>query len=845
MGTSRISFTTLSAFLILAVLWKPAYTDKCSLACQGSPSSQTFLNGHTYNYGVDGIVAIYVTGAEKQKTEVKLFGQVSVTALGNCALALKVNVLTIAGPDGKKHPSPPGIDKVVRFSLQDGRVGPEICAEEGDTRRSLNIKRAIISLLQTEQKPATQTDVFGTCFTEVSSSQEGSATLVHRSRDLSRCAHREQGRNDFLTAVYNPTAEIKDTQVLQSTLNVESKVNNGVPEKVSATEQYLYKPFSVGENGARAAVNNRLTLLGTTQGEAPQADCSERRTIIFENPHGAVSETSNLKNALAVLKDTAKSLNVEASTKSAGKFAQLVRVLRSTNKDDLMKLYSQVKANNLEKRVFLDGLLRAGTGYSIEASIQILKGKELSELEEKLVFLSLGNARHVNDEAVKAAATILDRPNLPKEVYLGVGALAGAYCRDHDCHTTKSEGIVALSKKLASKMQNCKPRNKVEEDYVVAVMKGIGNIKHLENNIIDKLVHCAADDSVKARVRVAALEAFLADPCSAKIKNTALDLMKKRNLDSEIRIKAYLAVIACPCGKSANEIKKLLDSEPVHQVGRFITTSLRSIRSSSNPDKRLAKLHYGQIGTPNKFNIDDRKYSFYREASFNVDALGVGGNVEQAVIYSQDSFLPRSASLNLTAEVFGHNLNILEIGGRQGNLDRVIEHFLGPKSFLRTQKPQEIYDQLVERMERSKQKVEKGLGRRRRSIKNEVDNFDKKIKTESVPYNDELDLDIYLKLFGTDAVFLSLGDDKGFNFENLLDQLISILHDGMNKVKNFQNEFRGHLLFLDAELVYSTSTGLTLKLDLVGAATGRLDIEQMLTSDNASETRKMQKLTSN
>lgn len=35
--------------------------------------------------------------------------------------------------------------------------------------------------------------------------------------------------------------------------------------------------------------------------------------------------------------------------------------------------------------------------------------------------------------------------------------------------------------------------------------------------------------------------------------------------------------------------------------------------------------------------------------------------MEQTVIYSQDSFLPRSASLNLTAEVFGHSVNILEV----------------------------------------------------------------------------------------------------------------------------------------------------------------------------------------
>lgn len=43
---------------------------------------------------------------------------------------------------------------------------------------------------------------------------------------------------------------------------METKVNNGVPEKVDATEEYLYRPFSVGENGARAKVHTKLTLTG-------------------------------------------------------------------------------------------------------------------------------------------------------------------------------------------------------------------------------------------------------------------------------------------------------------------------------------------------------------------------------------------------------------------------------------------------------------------------------------------------------------------------------------------------------------------------------------------------------
>lgn len=832
----KTSISVLSVILIISVLWKTSHGyDKCSLACSGSPTTQTFLNGHKYSYGVEGIVTILLTGASNEETSVKLLGQVSVASVGNCVYELSVQNLAIGGPDGKKHHCPEGINKPVRFTLEDGRVGPRICAEDGDTRRSLNIKRAIISLLQTEQKPSTQVDVFGTCPTEVSSSKEGGSVLIHRSRDLSRCGHREHGRNELVTGVFNPSAEIKDTQVLASSLNVETKVNNGVPEKVSASEEYLYRPFSVGEHGARAKVHTKLTLTGKAKAASAPSHCTESRTIIFENPHSAGTIQRGMRIALDAVKETARTLATECSSKSAGSFAQLIRVLRYCTKDDLIKVYSQVKGNNVEKRVFLDGLLRTGTGDSIEASIQLLKNNELGFLEQKLVFLSLGNARHVNNEAIRAAASILDRPHLPNEVYLGIGALAGVFCREHECHKVKNDGVTALSQKFAAKLQNCRPKSKVDEDTVVAILKGIRNIRHLEDNLVEKLAHCALDNNVKPRVKAAVLEAFQADACAPKLKKTAIDVLKNRQLDSEIRIKAYLAIITCPCAHSASEIKNLLESEPVHQVGNFISSSLRNIRSSSNPDKKLARQHYGLIRTPNKFNSDVRKYSYSEEESYNIDALGLGGNIEEQVIYSQDSFLPRSVSVNITTEVFGHNLNVLEVGGRQGNLDRVVEHLLGPKGVFRTEDVQEIYKKYIAGLF-VEYKEKDGASRGRRSVKSDVDSFDKNLKAESTPYNNELDLDVYVKLFGTDAVFLSLGDGKGLDFDKIIKDVIQYVNKGIDGVKHFQQEVRAHLLFLDAELVYPTSTGFPLKLDLVGAATGRLeaatniDIRQILKS---------------
>lgn len=54
---------------------------------------------------------------------------------------------------------------------------------------------------------------------------------------------------------------------------------------------------------------------------------------------------------------------------------------------------------------------------------------------------------------------------------------------------------------------------------MVAILKGIRNIRHLEDSLIDKLVHAALDHNVKARVKSAVLEAFTADACSAKVND--------------------------------------------------------------------------------------------------------------------------------------------------------------------------------------------------------------------------------------------------------------------------------------------------------------------------------------
>ena len=72
------------------------------------------------------------------------------------------------------------------------------------------------------------------------------------------------------------------------------------------------------------------------------------------------------------------------------------------------------------------------------------------------------------------------------------------------------------------------------------------------------------------------------------------------------------------------------------------------------------------IGTssPRSRNIELSKY---------YESLNLGGQIDGNIIFSHESFLPRSLDLNLTADIYGHSINFVEIGGRIEGVEKVAE----------------------------------------------------------------------------------------------------------------------------------------------------------------------------
>ncbi|XP_025837556.1 apolipophorins isoform X3 [Agrilus planipennis] len=833
------------ALLLVLLTSDLAYSqDKCRSGCQGASKTFKYADGTTYKYNLEGNIDISLSSAEGQQTTTKLKATVLLTQLPECNQLLRLKDVQVIGPEAKKYSHLVGIEKPIRLNFHDGHVEDVVCAEPDDNQNSLNIKRAVASLFQASPKHSYETDVFGVCPTDVNSRDDGGVVVIQKSKNLNKCGQRESLSNEFLSTTFNLNSEIKSSPLLDGDYTSEQHIKNGILEKVLVTENYLYLPFSIGKNGAQASITTKLQLVGQSK-ENPGSKVSEPKSIIFENPHPVSTEKVNLDSILNALKDATNTIGQTVKENSANEYINLVKTLRVSSKNDILAVYRQVKAGAGfqdkvgAKRVFLDALFRAGTGETIEVAIELLKNKELTPLEQKILYIRLAFVKHATPGSLNAAAALLDQAQLPREAYLSIGSIAGIYCRQHSC--SKIDAINKLSQKLLAKVKGGKPQNRDEEKEQLYALKALGNIGTLIDSVSARLIAIAQDKKEPNRVRVAALETLLTDACKDKIRDAAVSILKDIQQDSEIRIKAYLVLAQCPNGKVATALKALLDTEPSYQVGGFITSHLRNLKATTNPDKELAKQQLSNIVPPNRFPFDIRKYSFNSEFSYAIDTLGLANSIESNVIYSQSSFLPRSLDLNLTADLFGHTFNFLEVSTRQENLDKVLEHYYGPSGVFRTTEPEELfakgkdtaknlYDTFNERYAK--------LQRSRRDVpKAEVDKIEKDIRIKTNELNTDVDVDYSIKLFGSELLFVNVYEnvDK-FKPEVLIEKFFDHLELGIDKTKNFQESIQSNVLFLDTELSYPTSLGFPLRLAVDGAFSvlfkveGNIDLQSLISS---------------
>lgn len=151
--------------------------------------------------------------------------------------------------------------------------------------------------------------------------------------------------------------------------------------------------------------------------------------------------------------------------------------------------------------------------------------------------------------------------------------------------------------------------------------------------------------------------------------------------DSEVRIAAYKAMMKCPTTDILKKVKVMLGREEVNQVGSYVWSHLTNLMETSDPNKQTIRSIVQDETLQKEFDMDKRKFSRNYEGSFLLEKINTGATVESDLIWSSKSFIPRSAMVNLTVDLFGNAINLFEIGGRMEGLEYFLEQYFGPNGY--------------------------------------------------------------------------------------------------------------------------------------------------------------------
>ncbi|KAK7094147.1 hypothetical protein V1264_007812 [Littorina saxatilis] len=268
-----------------------------------------------------------------------------------------------------------------------------------------------------------------------------------------------------------------------------------------------------------------------------------------------------------------------------------------------------------------------------------------------------------------------------------------------------------------------------------------------------------------------------------------MDTFKDTQEDSEMRIAAYLAVMTCPDDVILQQVQRVLEDETDQQVGSFVWSHLSNLQESSSPHKQAVRQLLKKTKLPAKFDLGRLQFSRNYEGSAFLKRLNSGAGAEGNLVWSSSSSLPRSASANITVDLFGRSLNLLDVGLRLEGLEYLLETLLGPYGYF--------------------------------GDKDSAKKADSKL--------DDLKGSMYMRMFGNEMTFQrfqGLQSITSATSFNMLDFLIKLS-------KDHDISMTHSMEFLDTEMTVPTSVGLPLSLTVKGTATmdlkasGKMDLRKV------------------
>ncbi|CAH1158795.1 unnamed protein product [Phyllotreta striolata] len=824
-------FYQFAGFIFLAILVSADYNNPlenpnvCGAPVCKLPDDVKFKYGpgtaQTYRYSVE--VTSLFNGTSKNESNLYIEGEANLAFLTPCDGVLTLSDVKLSEnipPEGSEtfeHSNSQAFADAItaytlRFSFVDGIIA-EVCPKDEEIDWVLNFKKGILSMIQNSMKRfdldeiVEEEDVRGKCRTVYKVSGVEEATLlIEKTKDLENC----EGRSKIHSAIQSQAVPIfqknlRKDHILKSTSRCVLSIDHRIYKEIKCEENYLLQPFSNYNQGARTSVVQKLQL----KSELPalvsdETEITRRVPLTFHNIITAKPTHEDLTASKESISSLCKLDKMPDRMELADLFSKFIHSLRSLSYPALTELHSQAGyVCPTGKRFLSQALPFVSTIGSVSLMRDIILNEKPSEGVAKDYIFSIGLLPNPDSETMEVALNLLEEKEFSADAALSIASLTHTYCSQtsvSDCRNDIAvSGIVEYYEKHLRQLLETNIDRKTHDEIMVT-LKALSNIGVISEDFDRELFKVIENSEVDVAIRVAAVESFRRTPCE-DTRSYFEDVFRNQEADAEVRIASYLQIMRCPDYLMMRTVRHALLDEEVNQVGSFIWTHLKNLLKSARPSKIEVQTLLTDKDLSKKFDTDIRKFSRNFEGSLYLEEFNVGGNYESNVIFSTNSYVPKTAMLNLTIDLFGESFNILEIYGRVDGFEQYLESFFGPKGSSNALK-EEVMETL--RWPRDA-KTNALINSQIKELPNVVDNYAKEPKVA-----------LGYKIFGNEANYVTFAGKQ--EIEDGVKNLDPI-HHLKNLLSGKEINYNKAAMFLDGKYVVPCGAGLPLSLIATGTTT--------------------------
>ncbi|XP_044534269.1 uncharacterized protein LOC123249339 [Gracilinanus agilis] len=647
------------------------------------PGGLSFSKGtwYSYRYSTSSSTSLQATGT--QKSSVGLEGLVILDVISRCHMVLWLQDIQIKSSlESKEEPIKESeslrmtLEKFpLAFVFRDGKI-PKVCPHRGDPSWVVNIKRGVLSLLQTS--PGTtipeiidEIDVLGKCPTTYT--RKGSRLL--KTKDLTQCSLRHHGFT-FLRSEVLPGMTSSQPSLV-SKVECYQSFQEGLLEETKCTEFDVVGPFSEKGNGVQTRTHSTLSLLHVK----PQAPSNKDYGQFYVSNLLYEWEGLATQTQVADVAESVRKLCLAQATsfETAELFMDLVFELRGLSADSLMDLWRRSSFKCRDNwQPLVDALPSCGTEACIALMKELIVSGDVENDEAESFLWSLAFVPQPTSGMVHLLLPLLQSPGVSSSAFLTISALvhnlcmAGGVCE-------RLPGVSSFMQILREALgESCSSQGSKDTGRLQLVLKAIGNAGLAAAPLTPVLSSCAATKSNAPEIRLAAIQAFRRIPCSVNRSGLA-QLYQATEEDAEIRMTAYYFFMKCPSEETFALVRETQAAEKSSQVGAFVWSHLSQLLETDDPLKRSLRDSLPDDILSQEFEAETWKHSSYSDVTFHSASSSMGANLEAILLFSPASFLPQSIMANLTIHVMGHAINILELGLRVENAEKLASRWFGRK----------------------------------------------------------------------------------------------------------------------------------------------------------------------